>query len=181
MNKFGFLLGIFTLILVFLQFIPLGLNFGVGGVSSSWLLTYFGVSNPVLSSFVKFPLELITYGDRQIFLWGMIFGDELYLWFEINILTFIFLFVISILIAIFSIIGSKKENSIGKKLILFSLIAYIIIILYLIIGIPICSQEILGIQFGYIDIFLNLNYGFYILILNCILALVAYLKHPLKE
>ncbi|MFX1589977.1 MAG: hypothetical protein ACFFC1_17680 [Promethearchaeota archaeon] len=181
MNKFGFLSGIFTIILVLLQFIPLGLNFGVEGVSSIWLLNYFGVSNPVLSSFVKFPLEIVSYGDKQIYLWGMINGDELYLWFEINITAFIFLFVISIFIAIFSIIGSKKENSTGKKLTTFSFIAYIIIILYLIIGIPIYSQEILGIQFGYFDIFLYLNYGFYFLILNCILALIALLKHPLKE
>jgi len=181
MNKFGFLSGIFTIILVFLQFIPLGFNFGVEGVSSIWVLTYFGVNNPVLSSFVRFPLELFSYGDRQIFLWGIIIGDELYLWFEINVLSFIFLFLISILTVILSIVGSIKENPTGKRLINFSLIALIFILLYSIIGIPIYSQEILGTQFGYFDIFLYLNYGFFILILNCILALFAYIKHPISK
>ncbi|MFX0058104.1 MAG: hypothetical protein ACFE8J_07365 [Candidatus Heimdallarchaeota archaeon] len=181
MNKFGFFLGIFTILMVFFQFIPLGINFGVQGVSSIWMLTYFGVKNPLLSSFFKFPLEIFTYGNRQVFLWGMIIDDELYPWFEMNILSFIFLFIISLFIAILSIVGSIKENLLGKRLITISLIALIIVFLYSIIGIPIYSQEILGTQFGYFDIFLYLNYGFFVLVLNLILALIAYIKHPINE
>jgi hypothetical protein len=181
MNKFGFLLGIFTIILIFLQFIPLGINFGVQGESSIWLLTYFGVINPLISSFVKFPLELFSYGDRHVFLWGMIIDNELYMWFEINILSFIFLFLIPIIIVISTLIGSIKENLTGKKLLNFSLIALIFVLLYSIIGIPIYSQEIFGRQFDYFDIFFYLNYGFLILVFNCFLAIIAYKNYKIKE
>jgi len=178
MNKLGFISGIITSILVFLQFIPLGILFGVEGSFSNWLVAYFGIQNPLFDSYSTLPLNLFTYGNRSIFLWGMIIDGNLYSWFEINILSSFLLFILSLTSIIFSFIGCKKNSKKGKRLLNLSLVILIFVIIYSIIGIPIYSQEILGVQFGYFDIFLYLNYGFYFLILDIILASFAYIKHP---
>jgi len=48
MNKFAFLSGMLTLLLLFFQFIPLGIMFGSNGANSNWVLTYFGLTNPFI-------------------------------------------------------------------------------------------------------------------------------------
>jgi len=178
MNKLGFISGIITSMLVFLQFIPLGIYFGIEGSFSNWIVAYLGIQNPLFDAYSTLPLNLFTYESQSIFLWGMIINGNLYSWLEINILSFICLTVLSLICVILSFIGCVKRNKTGKRLLNLNLVVLIFIIIYSIIGIPIYSQELLGVQFGYFDIFLYLNYGFYIIIINLIIASFAYIKHP---
>ncbi|MFX0155240.1 MAG: hypothetical protein ACFE9Q_12030 [Candidatus Hodarchaeota archaeon] len=101
-------------------------------------------------------------------------------WFEINLLTGVLFIVLMSLAAIVVLVGFWKENKTGKKLILVNFIVLLTILLYLIIGIPMLSQEIFGTQIDYLDIFIYLNYGFYILLLNLIFAAISYWKHPIE-
>ena len=58
MNKFAFLSGMLTLLLLFFQFIPLGIMFGSNGANSNWVLTYFGLTLiPLLNNIRKFHLK----------------------------------------------------------------------------------------------------------------------------
>ena len=166
MNKYGFISLILTLVLFFLQFIPIGL--------------YFQFGNPFMNCYERIPIQLFTFQDRQLFIWGMETSGVFQNWFEVNILTGIFFLVLLPLAGILTIFGFWKENKTGKKLMNANFIFLLVILLYSIIGIPIYSEEILGVQFSYFDIFSHLNYGFFILFINLILALIAYIKHPIQ-
>ena len=166
MNKFGFLSLILTFVLFFLQFIPLGV--------------YFQFENPFVNSHVRIPIQLFTFQDNELFIWGMVPNGVFQNWFEVNILTGIFFLVLLPLAGILTIFGFWKENKTGKKLMNANFILLLVILLYSIIGIPIYSEEILGVQFNYFDIFSHLNYGFFILLINLILALIANIKHPIQ-
>lgn len=166
MNKFGFLSLILSFVLFFLQFIPLGF--------------YFQFQNPFVNFHVRIPIQLFTYHNNQLFIWGIMTNGAFRIWFEVNILTGIFFIVLLPLAAVLVLFGFWQENQTGKKLILINFIILLTILLYSIIGIPIFSQEILGIQFGYLEIFLYLNYGFCILLLNLIIAALGYWKHPIE-
>ena len=180
MNKYAFLSGFFTLILSFLEFIPLGINFGSPGLFSNWILTYLGFSNPLMSYYETFSLALMNYGDYEIFLWGLIQNGTLYSWVEIHPLTFIFFFILSILAILASFIASFKSTKFGKRMANLNLICIVFIFGYFLIGIPIYSQQIIGIQYNYFDIFFNLNYGFYLLSIDSILSIFSYIKHSIE-
>ncbi|MFX1570776.1 MAG: hypothetical protein ACFFCV_20755 [Promethearchaeota archaeon] len=111
---------------------------------------------------------------------GVITNGVFQTWFEANLLTGVLFIVLMPSATILIIVGFFKENPIGKKLMLFNFIIIIIIILYIIIGIPILSLEILGTFINILDIFIFLNYGFYILILDLIIAIIGYWKHPIE-
>jgi hypothetical protein len=166
MNKYGFISLILTLILFFLQFIPVGF--------------YFQFENPILNSYTKIPIQLFTYQEQQLFFWGIKTGTTFRLWFEINFLTGIFLIFLTPLASILNIFGFWRENKTGKKLMNANFVLLLVVLLYSIIGIPVYSNEIVGIQFGYFDIFYYLNYGFYILLINVIIAGIGFLKHPVQ-
>lgn len=180
MNKLGFISGLISILLVLFQFIPLGIYFGVEGSFSNWPIAFFGIKNPIINAYSTLPLNLFTYENINIYLWGISVNGTLFSWLEVNLLSFIFLFLLSIVSAIVTFIGCKKETKSGKKLMNVNLIILIFVFLFSIIGIPVYSQEILGTQFGYFDIFLYLNYGFYLLLINILIALTAYIKHPLQ-
>lgn len=178
MNKFAFLSGLLTLLLLFFQFIPLGIMFGSNGAISNWILTYFGLTNPFISHYSAISLELMTIGDYQVFLWGIINNGILYSWLEIHFVTFIFLFCLSLLSIITAFIASGKENKLGRRMSNFNLVFIGVIFAYFLIGIPIYSNLIIGIELGYFNIFYYLNFGFYVLLLDLILAIVSKIKHP---
>jgi len=180
MNRLGFISGLISTFLVLFQFIPLGIHFGVEGSCSNWLLAFFGIKNPIFNAYSSLPLNLFTYENTNIYLWGLSVNGTLFFWFEVNLLSFIFLFLLSIVSVIITFVGCKKETQTGKKLMNANLILLILVFLFSIIGIPVYSQEIIGIQFGYFDIFLYLNYGFYLLLINILISLIAYIKHPLQ-
>jgi len=113
MNNYAFLSGLLTFFLLFFQFIPLGIIFGSSGSISNWVLAYFGSINPFVNYYSKISLELMSIGEYQIFLWGIIYNGTLYIWFELHIVTFIFLFCISILAIIATLIASGKESKFG--------------------------------------------------------------------
>lgn len=166
MNKFGFLSLILTLALFFLQFIPLGF--------------YFLFQTPFVNSYARIPIQLISYQNSHLFFLGIITNGLFQTWFEVNLLTGVLFIVLMPLAAVLVLLGFCKENRTGKKLILVNCIILLIILLYLIIGIPILSQEIFGTQINYLDIFIHFNYGFYVLLLNLIIAAISYWKHPIE-
>lgn len=178
MNKFAFLSGLLTLLLLFFQFIPLGIMFGSNGAISNWILTYFGLTNPFISHYSAISLELMTVGDYQVFLWGIINNGTLYSWLEVHFVTFIFLFCLSLLSIITAFIASGKENKLGRRMSNFNLVFIGVIFAYFLIGIPIYSNLIIGIELGYFNIFYYLNFGFYVLLVDLILAIVSKIKHP---
>ena len=182
MNKFGFLSSILTFVLFLCMFIPLGLEIGVEGTISVWLGKIFDITtNPWIGAHVHIPIELINYGNQQVFLWGIVQGGNIYLWYEIHILGFILLFCLSLVSAVLALVGSVKESLGGKKLIAFNSYAILTIFLFVIIGIPIYSKEILGSSMNFLDIFFLLNFGFYLLLIDLICALIAYPIHPVGE
>ncbi|NVM34660.1 MAG: hypothetical protein HWN81_03630 [Candidatus Lokiarchaeota archaeon] len=166
MNKYSFISLMITLVLLFLQFIPIGI--------------YFQFENPFINCYERLPIQLFTFQDRQLFIWGMETSGVFQNWFEINILTGIFFLVLLPLTGILTIFGFWRENQTGKKLMNANFILLFVILLYSIIGIPIYSEEILGVQFSYFNIFLYLNYGFFILLINIIFAIIGYIKHPIQ-
>lgn len=180
MNKYAFLSGCFTLMLSLLEFIPLGVIFGSPGLFSNWILTYFGLSNPIMTYYGTLSLALMNYGDYEIFLWGLTQHGTLYSWLEIHLLTFIFLFILSILAILASFIASAKATKFGKRMASLNLIFMWCIFGYFCIGIPIYSQPIIGIQFNYFDIFYYLNFGFYLLSFNSVLSIFSYIKHIIE-
>ena len=180
MNKFAFLSGILTLILLFFQFIPLGIIFGSSGSISNWLLACFGLTNPFINYYSTISLELMSVGDYQVFLWGIINNGTLYTWIEIHFITFLFLFCVSILSIITSFIASGKENKLGQRMCNFSLFFIGVIFAYFLIGIPIYSNLIVGIELGYFNIFYYLNFGFYVLLLDLCITVISRIKHPIN-
>lgn len=180
MNKFAFLSGMLTLLLSFFQFIPLGIIFGSSGTISNWVLTYFGFTNPFMNFYSTISLEMMSVSDFQVFLWGIINNGTLYTWIEVHFVTFIFLFCLSILAIITAFIASGKENKLGRRMSNFNLVFVGVIFAYFLIGIPIYSNLIIGIELGYFNIFYYLNFGFYVLALDLILAIVSKIKHPIN-
>ena len=180
MNKFAFLSGMLTLLLLFFQFIPLGIMFGSNGAISNWMLTYFGLTNPFMYYYSTISLEMMSVGDFQVFLWGIINNGTLYTWSEIHFVTFLFLFCLSLLSIITAFIASGKENKLGRRMNNFNLAFIGVIFAYFLIGIPIYSNFIIGIELGYFGIFYYLNFGFYILLLDLILAIISRIKHPMN-
>lgn len=166
MNKFGFISIILTFLLFFFQFIPLGF--------------FFQFENPYVNYQVKIPIQLFTFQDKQIFIWGIKTNGSFQLWFDVNFLSGIFLIILTPLACILTIVGFCKENRVGKRLLNFSFILTLAVLLYSVIGIPIYSDEILGVQFGYFDIFFYLSFGFYILLINTILTGIGYKFHPIE-
>ena len=177
MNKYAFLSGCFTLMLLFLEFIPLGIIFGTPGLFSNWVLNYLGFSNPFMSYYDSLSLALMNYSEYEIYLWGMIQNGTIYSWIAIHPLTFILLFVLSILAILTSFIASSKSTKFGKRMANLNLICIWAIFGYILIGIPIYSQEIIGIQFNYFDIFFYLDFGFYLLSIDSILSIFSYVNH----
>ncbi len=166
MNKFGFLSLILTLALLFMQFIPLGF--------------YFQFQNPFVNFYTTIPIQLISYQNSHLFFLGIITNGLFQTWFKVNLLTGVFFIVLMPLAAVLVLLGFCKENQTGRKLILVNLIILLAIILYLIIGIPILSQGIFGTLIDYLEIFIHFNYGFYVLLLNLIIAAISYWKHPIE-
>ena len=166
MNKYGFISLILTLVLFFLQFIPVGF--------------FFQFENPIVNSYIRIPIQLFTYEDKQLFFWGIQSNGNFQLWFDINYLTGIFFIILTPLAIVLNILGFWRENKVGKKLMNANFILILVILLYSIIGIPIYSKEILGVQWGYFDIFLYLNYGFFIMLINLIVAGIGFVKHPVQ-
>ena len=163
MNKFGFISGLLSAVLIFLPFIPVGIYFGTE--TNPWL---------GFNYYIQFPISIVRFGNMEIFLWGFLIDSSINLWFLVNIVSFIFLTIPGVLTVIFSFIGSFKEDDLGKRFILF-------MILYTLIGFTIYSNEIFGIGFAIGEIFNYLDYGFFILILNFIISVIAYITHPVIE
>jgi hypothetical protein len=180
MNKFAFISGLLTLLLSFFQFIPLGIIFGSTGSMSNWLLTYFGLNNPFMSYYSTISLELMTIGNYQIFLWGILYNGTLYTWLDVHMISFVFLFLFSLIAIITTFIASGKENKLGKRMAILNLIFISLIIGYFLVGIPFYSNIITGIELGYFGIFFYLNFGCYILLLDLILSIISPIKHPMN-
>ena len=91
------------------------------------------------------------------------------------------IFSLSLITGILSLIGCTKDNSSGKRLIAINFYALLAISLFIIIGIPIYSQELIGTELNFLDIFFRLNFGFYFLIADLVIAAIAYGNHPIWE
>ncbi len=182
MNKFGFISSLFTLALFFLEFIPLGLSIGVSGETSSWLLQIFGFStNPWMRAYAQFPLEFFNNGNIRIFIWGIISNGHLRLWYEIHLISFIVLFLLGFIKGIATFIGSLMETKAGKNIMLFNFIALIIIIIYIVIGIPFFSVDIIGTSIDILGFIDYLEIAFLLLLFDLLLSYYAFNHHPIKE
>ncbi len=181
MNKYGFLSSLLTLMLLLLQFIPLGIYFKPGGKIDSWIALILGLKeNPLFNFRESIPISLIHYKNYKVFLWGIITPEKINFWYQIHGLTFLIFFLLGAIDGFITLIGSVKENEMGKKIMNFNFYIILTILLYLLMGIPIYSKSILGTQFNFLDIFFFLNFGFYILLIDMILAIIAKYKHPIK-
>lgn len=170
MNKLGFISGLLSTILLFLPFIPIGIYFGTS--TNPWL---------GLNYHIQLQVSIVRYGNIHIYLWGILKENSISMWLFFNFLSFIFLTVIGLLAIIFSFIGCFKENKLGKRFMNFIVLANLFIILYTLIGFTIYSREIFGNDFGLLEIYYYLDYGFYILLLNFIISVFAFISHPIKE
>lgn len=167
MNKLGFISSCFTMVLLFLRFIPLGIYFG--SQTNPWL---------GLNYHLEISIQLFNYNGQEIFLWGIFSDNSIKLWMDMHLLAFIFLSCIAFLSIIISFIGCLKEDEAGKKLIKANFYCLFAVVLFLIIGLPIYSDEILGAQLDYLDIFYYIDYGFYLILANLVIALIAIFAHP---
>ena len=182
MNKYGFLSAILTFILLSFHYIPLGIYFEPGGLVPIWLLQFFGINeNPFFNYYESIPVDLFHYSDKQVYISGVLSRGFVTLWYQIHLITFIIMFVLTLLSGLLAFIGCAKESKGGAKLISFNFYALLIIILYLLIGVPMYSLDLIGAQFQYFDIFYYLSFGFYILIIDFILAIAAKKNHTIKE
>ncbi|MFO7795815.1 MAG: hypothetical protein ACQERB_13375 [Promethearchaeati archaeon] len=170
MNKLGFISGLLSAIIFFLPFIPVGIYFG--SESNPWL---------GFNYYIQFPVSIVRFGNMQIFLWGFLLDSSINLWVLENIVSFIFLTIPGLLTVIFSFVGCFKEDELGKCFIYFTFFTNLFMILYTLIGFTIYSMEILGIELAIGEIFAYLDYGFFILILNFIISIIAYITHPVME
>jgi hypothetical protein len=169
MNKFGFISFILTIFSLIFPFLPLGIYFG--SETNPWL---------GIHSYVKIPTYILNFQGQELYPFGILTSSGLEFWFQINFLSFFFLFILLILAGIFSSVGFLMENRKGKRLIHFNFFALLFVMLFLLIGVSIYSEEIFGYQFMFFEIFQYTYFGFYILLGNLIIALIAYLKHPLS-
>ena len=182
MNKFGFLSCLLTFCLFFLEFIPLGIQIGASGATSSWLLNIFGVStDPWIRAYAQFPLEFYNDGHVKLFIWGIISNGTLHLWLEVHILSFIVLFVLSFVRGIVTLIGSLKQTKAGKRMMLFNFIALIIIITYILFGLPFFSLEITGTSLNLLGFIDFLEIAFLLFLLDLLFSYYALNHHPIKE
>jgi len=180
MNKFALLSGICTLLLVFFQYIPIGLYFAEGGEISIWMFKVFNITeNPILNHYVQLPLNLFHIGDAKIYLFGIVSSDYSLLWLDIHMLTFIILFVFSLLGGILSLIGCAKESKTGKKLVNANFYLILTVLIYSLLGISIYSQDILNESLQIIELFYYLGFGFYFLLFTLIISIIAKYKHPI--
>jgi len=170
MNKYGFLSSVLFFILLFLPALPIGIYFG--SESNPWL---------GINYYYQISLALLTHESSSVYLWGMSTSGSPLIWYQNHLLTFIFLVLIGTAGATIILIGSFKETETGKKLTRTGFIFQLIAFLYVIIGIPIYSNELIGVQFNYVDIFLFLQFGFYVFLLSTILSLIARIKHPIND
>ena len=95
MNKLGFLSILFTFILYFLQFIPLGF--------------YFQFETPFIGALVRIPIHKFGYENNEFFFEGINTNGNFQFWFNINILTGIFLLILTPLAAVLNIFGFCKD------------------------------------------------------------------------
>ncbi|MBD3195210.1 MAG: hypothetical protein GF317_09155 [Candidatus Lokiarchaeota archaeon] len=169
MNKLGFISTIISSILLFMPFIPLGIYFG--SASNPWIgFNYYNT----------FAVSILTYNTKQIYMWGLISSGAAMFWFEYNLITLIFLSILSIIAIITSIVGTFKGDLLGKRFMGFNFFAQLFMNLYILIGFTIYSEEIFGVAFNLVDVYLYLDYGFFILFLNLIISFIAYRKHDIK-
>lgn len=181
MNKYGFISSILTFILLLCQFIPLGIYFGPGGEISTWLLIFLGIGqNPYFNFYESFPVDLFQYKNQHVYLWGILTEGRFQLWYSIDFVTFFAVFVLSLLAGILAMIGCAKDNKTGKSLIDANFYLLLCVISYIILGIPIYSQKLIGTELGLIGIFYYLSFGFYLLLIDFILAMIAKLNHPIE-
>lgn len=165
MNKIGFCSGILSIIISFLQSIPLGIYFDSG-----------------ISSYTSISLSMFSNNNVDFFIWGTI--DQLTLvvqsWLEVNLITFCMLNLFMIITGIITIVGSTMERMSGKAIMSLNSLLILIVIIYISIFIPLNSIELIGITIDFMGLFTSLGNGYYILIINVILALVAIRSHPLE-
>ncbi len=166
MNKLGFCSGILSIILAFLQSIPVGIYFSSG-----------------ISSFTAIPLNLFSSGTNDFYIWGTIDQTSLAVqwWVQINLISFILLYIFIIFTGITTIIGSTMEKSSGKALMTLNTLLLIITIIYISVFIPLNSLELIGDSLDFTGMFSSLGNGYYLLIINFILALISVRVHPLES
>lgn len=170
MNKLGFLSSIIFFLAYFFPFLPLGIYFD----SKPNLL--FGVN-----SYFQMELNLFHFENTQIFLWGIISDEGAFFWHEVDLITTIFFLIIGLLGGTLTLMGSFKETETGKKITKVGTAFLMVVFLYSIIGFPIYSNQLVGIQLNYVEIFLHLYYGFYFLLISTVLSIIARIKHPISE
>ncbi len=181
MNKYGFISGVFTFILLFFQYLPLGIYFERGDLVYIWIFKYLNLdSNPWFTSYAKIPTQIFHYDGKKIFLLGFVAGRNMQLWYQIHILSFIVLTIFPLIAFIETWIGCSLEKKNGKTLMKFNFYFLLTVMLYCVLGITIYSKEILNLNLSYYDFLFHLDYGFYILLIDLIFAVISVVKHPIK-
>ncbi len=181
MNKFGFISSIFTFILLVFQYFPLGLYFGKGDNIYLWLIKYLNEgSNPWITSYAKVPLQIFHYNSKNIYLWGIVSDGNLQLWYEIHILSFFFLALLPFVAVLLAWIGCAKEKKSGKTLIKVNFYFILFAMVYCVLGITLFSKDILGFNVSFYDFLFHLDFGFYLLFIDLIFALIAVINHPIE-
>ncbi|MCK4238137.1 MAG: hypothetical protein KAX33_03380, partial [Candidatus Lokiarchaeota archaeon] len=125
---------------------------------------------------------MFSNNNVDFFIWGTIDQSTLVVqsWLEVNLISFFMLNLFMIITGIITIVGSTIERMSGKAIMSLNSLLILIVIIYISIFIPLNSIELIGITIDFMGLFTSLGNGYYILIINIILALVAIRSHPLE-
>ena len=165
MNKLGFCSGLLSIIICFFQSIPLGIYFDSG-----------------VSSYASISLNLFSSNNFDFFLWGKIDQSTLvgHSWLEANLISFFMLYIFTLIAGIITIIGSTIEKISGKAIISLNSLLLLIVIIYISIFIPLNSIELIDTAVDFMELFTSLGSGYFLLIIDFILALFSIRVHPLE-
>ncbi len=166
MNKIGLCSGILSVILTFLQSIPVGISFSAG-----------------ISSYATISLALFSFNNLEYHIWGSLNPSSLesILWLELNIFPFIFVYIFTMVAGIITIIGSAIARPLGKNIMRINAALLIVVICFISFYLPLNSIEIFGTHMEVLTLFSSLGNGYIALIINFILAIIANKYHEVES
>ena len=156
-NKIGILNGFFLLMLNVLAEIPLGISFSLG-----------------IASYTGIPLMFAHDGLNSVYAWGTSTSGW---WINLGIagITGIIIESLLVICCILSFIGSWVKGDRGRKMMGAILIIELIGFIYMILDILVIGT--LGITVNFMDIFVSLGGGTYLLVIIIILQIFAIKAH----
>ena len=166
LNKPAFMVSLSILIQLIFIYLPIGIYFG--DPAQPWSGFY---------SQLQMYLHVYQINGSRVYLWGILSENHLGFWYNLHLLTFVLLFLLPCAAAVLAAIGSFKESSGGKKMLKVAMVLQLMAFLHAILGIPYFSPDILGANVGFLEIYANIYFGFYLMVLNTTMLIVSSFTH----